>query len=211
MGMSFLTASTFSSAMRSRRWASLRASFCSVSEMASLPCWEILRRYSSVRAIIMASCRRLTCICQYESWSRSSQSRILFNSMSTPPRAFRASSVKVTSATRKSFRDWIDRTFADSDMGCVLVVARNSGELRVASCEWQVKQGVVASKAGIQAKQSYWANIEAVSLISLDYVNSPLATRLSPLATRHSPLATRHYSEPLSHLCCKYSSARSAL
>ena len=72
-----------------------------------------------VRAIIMASCRRLTCICQYESWSRSSESRILFNSRSTPPRAFRASSVKVTSATRKSFRDWIDRTFADSAMGYV--------------------------------------------------------------------------------------------
>src|SRR5208337_5666529 len=120
MGMSFLTASTFSSAMWSRRWASLRASFCSVSKMASLPCWEILRRYSSVRAIIMASCRRLTCICQYESWSRSSQSRILFSSMSTPLRAFRASSVKVTSATRKSFRDSIDRTFADWAMGCVL-------------------------------------------------------------------------------------------
>src|SRR5208282_5096511 len=134
MGMSFLTAATFSSATLSRRSASLRASFCSVSEMASLPCWEILRRYSSVRAIIMASCRRLTCICQYESWSRSSQSRILFNSMSTPLRAFRASSVKVTSATRKSFRDWIDRTFADWAMGCVLAVApglAKAGDLTV--------------------------------------------------------------------------------
>ncbi len=37
------TSGTFSSATRSRLVASRSASFCSASETASLPCWEILR------------------------------------------------------------------------------------------------------------------------------------------------------------------------
>src|SRR5258708_1162184 len=69
--------------------------------------------------------------------------------MSTPPRAFRASSVKLTSATRKSFRACIDRTFADSAMGCVLVGATPCSSLlqilvraiSLAHQEWNVLVG----------------------------------------------------------------------